>query len=57
MARAHKLPTLDFRQISYGVNKHMDSISIVWVKNNDTGCMLSRDPPQTVENKPRLDID
>lgn len=35
IARPHKLLTLDFRQISCGISKHMDSISIDWVKNNE----------------------
>lgn len=35
ITRARKLLTLDFRQIYCGINKHMDSISIAWVKNNE----------------------
>lgn len=35
IARAHKILTLCFSQISCGINRHMDSISIVWVKNNE----------------------
>lgn len=35
IARAHKLLILDFRQISCGINKCIDSILIAWVKNNE----------------------
>lgn len=35
VSRGHKLLTLDFRQIYCGINKHMDSISIAWIKNNE----------------------